>query len=121
MCISNPYLHTLHKRNTKTYATCVNFSMHWIFCARILNTFHTICVSIGKFHSLFAFSNEKFTQSTKNLRDRRSHRSRQISSLGFAFTLLPKTLHFMHKTRAVVLGNKMKIPGFLFVLLRLTS
>ena len=75
MCMFNPFLHTLHKRNAKTYATCVNFSTHWIFCARILNTFNTICVSIGKFRSLFALSTEKFTQPTKNLL------SRQIWSL----------------------------------------
>ena len=62
MCMFNPFLHTLHKRNAKTYATCVNFSTHWIFCARILNTFNTICVSIGKFRSLFALSTEKFTR-----------------------------------------------------------
>ena len=81
MCISNPYLHTLHKRNTKSYATCVNFSTLWTFCTRILNTSNTICVNIGTFHSLFALSTEKFTQPTKILRDRRSHRLRQIWSL----------------------------------------
>ena len=78
MCISNPYSHTLNKRNTKTYATCVNFSTLWTFCTRILNTSNTICVNIGTFHSLFALSTEKFTQPTKILRDRRSHQSRKI-------------------------------------------
>ena len=36
---------------------------------------------LGKFCSQFALFTEKFTQSTKFLRDRWSHRSRQISSL----------------------------------------
>ena len=42
---------------------------------------YAICVDLGKFCSQLALSTEKFTQSTKFLRDRRLHRSRQISSL----------------------------------------
>ena len=42
---------------------------------------YAICVGLGKFCSQFALFTEKFTQSTKFLRDHRSHRSRQISSL----------------------------------------
>ena len=42
---------------------------------------YAICGGLGKFCSQFALFTEKFTQSTKILRDCRSHRSRQISSL----------------------------------------
>ena len=42
---------------------------------------YAICVGLGKFCSQFVLFTEKFTQSTKILRDRRLHWSQQISCL----------------------------------------
>ena len=45
---------------------------------------------LGKFCSQFALFTEKFTQSTKNLRDRQSHRLQQISCLGSLTTSIER-------------------------------
>ena len=66
------------KSNTNIYAICVNLLILRKNFENSDRSMYAICVGLGKFCSQLALFTEKFTQSTKFLRD---HRSRQISCL----------------------------------------
>ena len=65
---------------------------------------------LGKFCSQFALFTEKFTQSTKILRDRRSHRSRQIWTLAFRFW--PTRLYHKKRLESNSLSKKTCFTNF---------
>ena len=68
----------LRKRSTQIYTICVNLNTNKTFCVK---STRNVPYLVLKLHSILRCFFKKITQLTKNLRERRSHWSRQISTL----------------------------------------
>jgi len=89
MCKLEYLSHILRKSSTQIYTICVSLNTFHILC-KFVCYFYAICVNLNTnkiicgwnyitFHFVFQ---ENLRSWQKNLRDRRSHWSRQISTLG---------------------------------------